>query len=271
TNLASRQLKAAKPKADSSISSDEDADPDEDSWAENIPVEPDPGSRGNGYGRKRRGSEAAEVAYTVGDHGDGARVDPAPLYNPASVQGLSQEEMRGTTSIIGATPEQQQNASPTDPRAGYLSPRPWETVNGSSPRGNAIAAGDSGLPRMRDLRHLPTRNTPIGSPTSYQAHPNTQPRSTQRPLQNSTSQFARASWEPHSDEYRREVYPRDGEEEPNGEDRDHNAEMDAPHDFNDDGGDQDESMLTDDDRLAKAQREHDEAVEKQERIDREYK
>ncbi|KAL9002135.1 MAG: hypothetical protein Q9180_009990, partial [Flavoplaca navasiana] len=37
TNLASRQLKAAKQKAGSSISSDEDADPAENSWADIIP------------------------------------------------------------------------------------------------------------------------------------------------------------------------------------------------------------------------------------------
>ena len=211
---AQRQVTAAKPKADSSISSDEDADSDENSWAEIIPVEPEPGSRGNGCGRKRRGSEAAEVAYRVGDRGDGARVNPAPLYNPASMQGLSQEDMRGTASTIGTapppvTPQHQQNPSSPDPRAGSTSARQWDIVNRSSQRENA--AGDSGLPRMRDLRRLPTRNSPIGSPTSYQARPNAQqPLSTQQPLRNSTSPFTRASWEPRSDEDRREVYPRDG-------------------------------------------------------------
>ncbi|KAL9010893.1 MAG: hypothetical protein Q9180_009249, partial [Flavoplaca navasiana] len=245
-----------------------------------IPVEPEPGSRGNGYGRKRRGSEAAEVAYRVGDRGDGARVNPAPLYNPAAMQGLSQEDIRGTTSTIGmappVTPRHQQNPSPTDPRAGYNPPRPWETVNRSSPRENPTV--DSGLPRIRDLERLPTRNTPIrSSPTSYQARPNAQPQAyplnqpQANPLNNSSSYPARPSWEPRFDQYSRTVYPRDGEEEPNGEDKDDDAEMDAPHDFDDDGGDRDHSMLTDHDRLAKAQREHDEAVKEQERIDRENK
>ncbi|KAI4276560.1 MAG: hypothetical protein L6R38_005636 [Xanthoria sp. 2 TBL-2021] len=131
TVAAQRQVKAALPNPKDDIESDEDEEVD---FEDCIPAEPTPGSKGNGYGKKRRGSEDDFENWTDARvSGYGEKENQAPCFDPSALKNLSPEQLGGSVSVIGMGPSTSTRPqSHTDLRARYVPSRPWENP-GTSP------------------------------------------------------------------------------------------------------------------------------------------
>lgn len=87
-----------------SVSSDEDEMAFEDAF----PDEPELGSKGNGYGSKRRGRDG-ELVDAPSDEPS----DEAPAYDPAALTNLSPAQLGGSVSVVGITASQSYTADPS--------------------------------------------------------------------------------------------------------------------------------------------------------------
>ncbi|KAI4262185.1 MAG: hypothetical protein L6R42_002635, partial [Xanthoria sp. 1 TBL-2021] len=251
TVAAQRQVKAAFPNPKDDIKSDEDEEVD---FEDCIPAEPTPGSKGNGYGKKRRGSEDDVENWTDARvSGYGEKENQAPCFDPSWLESLSPEQLGGSVSVIGAGPSTPTRpGSHTDPRARYVPSRPWENL-GSSPLpglGGPTAGGGplSASPSSSFPGRMPVPNT---QPAHAPAHKPTKP-----------------STDNEDDEFE------DDEGNQRDEEDEEDNEKDAHWDFYDDHDDDDDQGLNnpnltpeEQQRFAKAERKHQKLIKRMEKID----
>lgn len=91
-NPASRRRQA-------SVSSDEDEMAFEDAF----PDEPEVGSKGNGYGSKRRGRDGELVDAPSESEEEQEPTDATPAFDPAALNNLSPAQLGGSVSVVGNT------------------------------------------------------------------------------------------------------------------------------------------------------------------------
>ncbi|KAL8771443.1 MAG: hypothetical protein Q9209_003111 [Squamulea sp. 1 TL-2023] len=93
-----------------------------------FPNEVVPGSKGNGSGKKRGGDEA-EIEYKNREGADDEKpVNRMPWFNPNTLKGLSEKELKGEISVPGAGPSAPPPPSHSNSPAAYTSSRPCQNT-----------------------------------------------------------------------------------------------------------------------------------------------
>lgn len=282
TVAAQRQVKAAFPKPNDDIESDEDEEVD---FEDCIPAEPIPGSKGNGYGKKRRGSEDDAENWTdARASGYGEKENQAPCFDPSWLENLSPEQLGGSVSVIGAGPSTPTRpGSHTDPRARYVPSRPWENLGSSSLPGlggpTARGGPSSASPSSSFPGRMPAANS---QPVPTATHTPTQPSTTNEgdefedddmDFDDNDIQDNEQDHHSHTNTRNNDPLPwehglRIGGSNQRDEEDEEDDEKDADYNDDDDQGLNNPNLTPEEQqRFAKAERKHQKLIKRMEKID----